>query len=493
MHRMRSDFLIILFGRIFQAVFLLVSLRISTEYLGAAEIGRKNIILSLGLFFSLLLISPVANYIARESIEWYQKDLLVKKFLGFTFFLCGVAFFSSVVLFFYHFAFGIGIAINIIWLLLFMVANLIFNSLNTVLTTVLNTLGYRIWFVILINLTSWSGVGIAVWLSTLRGYKAEYWMEGILIGQIITTIIAFYVLFKLVPSKKEELKNHHEYWTIDFKSVFIFSWPLIMSTGLYWIQTDGYRLIIARFTGEATIGLLTTGLSLAAVPLAMVDTVFTEYYRPIYYQQIAFGDNNHKANAWNQYASAYFPIVIISSVVIAFSGPFLARVLLSSEFQQIGWLSFWGALAKAAFMIYGVYVSLSFSIMDTKPLIVPNLLGAVVVLLIIVFWGRTNIMLVTGIALFMGMTMTAVLSGLILRKRMSIILPWRRMIIALVAVFPLAIFLQVLQVIFPSPSLKQSVVILSVFGVVVLVILIVLSKNLIYKEKSSGATYISET
>jgi len=90
--------------------------------------------------------------------------------------------------------------------IIFLGANLIFDSLISVLTTVLNTLGYRIWFVILINLTSWLGIGLAILLSCIRGFKAEYWMEGTLAGQIIVSIISFIVLYKVVTKQGKNLK-----------------------------------------------------------------------------------------------------------------------------------------------------------------------------------------------------------------------------------------------------------------------------------------------
>src|SRR5439155_14823441 len=192
----------------------------------------------------------------------------------------------------------------------------------------------------------------------------------------------------------------------DVTSVFQFSWPLVITTAFYWAQTSGYRFVLAGLTDVRNISLLTVGLSIASAPLAMFDTLFTEYYRPIFYQEIKFSTESHKARAWGRYASAYFPAIILTGVFVAFGGPFLARVLVSRAFQGVAWLVLWGALIQSTLMVYSTYVSLSFASLDTRVLVRPNILGAVAALSLILLLARGLPLLGPAIALTVGMVVT---------------------------------------------------------------------------------------
>jgi O-antigen/teichoic acid export membrane protein len=474
MHGRSKDFIVIAIGRGLQAASTLVTVRVVTGLLGPAQVGRMTLFVSLIALFALLLISPVANYIARQSIEWNLSGQLSKALWRFGLFLVIVSALSAVIVLGFDMFIGVGTSTSRGWLIGFVAINLFFTSLATTLTTVINTIGHRIWFVFLVNMASWLGLAIAIVLVLELGAQAEHWLEGLLVGQFVVALMACGLILALTFRRPQPEITKSSSVSFSFRSVMDFSSPLFLATGFYWMQTNGYRFALAGVADVKTIGLFTVGLSLALAPMAMFDTIFTEYYRPIFYKNIARGDIIQKAISWNMYARIYFPIIILIGALVAAGGPFLARILVSAEFQSVGWLAMWGALIEGAFMVYGTYVSLSFALLNTRVLILPNFLGAVIAIggtFILAprdpFWG-------TGIALFLGMFSTMLITGIRLRRKLPIRIPWQRLGWASLICLPMVIVLVILQSIWRTPSLLQALLVLVFAGLYIVLCFIIL-------------------
>jgi O-antigen/teichoic acid export membrane protein len=270
----------------------------------------------------------------------------------------------------------------------------------------------------------------------------------------------------------------------DVSSVFRFSWPLIFTTCFYWIQNSGYRFLLVRLTDEASIGLLVTGLAIAVSPLTMFDTLFTEYYRPVFYQDIAYSDSVQKTRAWNHYASAYFPAIVLVATLLAFGGPLLAQLLVSKEFQGVSWLAFWGALIQSALMVYSTYVYLVFASLDTRVMIWPNIAGAAVVVFGILLMAPWKPLLGSGIALSLGMFITTWSLAQILKRKFYLHLPWRRIIFAGLLSLPMAVGLNWFRQIYSEPSLLQAISALAFAGLYMLGSQFILAREWLFQRKN---------
>ncbi len=91
----------------------------------------------------------------------------------------------------------------------------------------------------------------------------------------------------------------------------------------------------------------------------MFDTLFTEYYRPLFYTEIAHSDPEKKARAWNRYASAYFPTLVLIGVFFVFGGRFLVQLLVGEEFRTLAWLTGFGATIQVLASVNSTYATLS--------------------------------------------------------------------------------------------------------------------------------------
>ncbi len=339
MRRATTNFFFIIAGRAFQVVYALAAMRLVTEVLRPDEIGRRDLVISTTSWFALLLISPVGNYVNRQAVEWHFDGRLLGSLRRFSAFVVGVAVVGTIVTTLLQFTSGIGTPIGLGWLLWLVGGSLLVGTLTNQLNGVLNIVGFRGWYALLVNLTSWIGLGLSVGLSIWRGRSAEYWLSGVVLGQLLVLGASVTLFRRLVRPQGGVTLETPRAAGFDVRSVFQFSWPLVITTAFYWCQTSGYRFLLAGLTDLRNIGLLTVGLSIASAPLAMFDTLFTEYYRPIFYQDIKFSTASQKARAWGQYASAYFPAIFLTGVFVAVSGPLLARVLVSEAFRGVAWLA----------------------------------------------------------------------------------------------------------------------------------------------------------
>lgn len=488
MNKNKTDLTVLILGRSLQVIFAFLSVRLITTLLGPTQIGRMNLILGVTSWFGLLLVSPVSNYILQQALEWNAEGKLINSLRRYIFFLAGVAIFTASLISILYYTIGIGTQVQLPWLLALVLSSLTLGMLSTTCTTIINLLGYRTWYVLFSNLGGWLGLGIAISLALWFSIKAEYWMIGLLIGQVIVLIGAGIVLNK-VSNKRPSLSTSVTR-TNDFnaRAIFQFSWPLIIATAFYWLQNSGYRFVLVGLANETTVGLFTTGTAIAVAPLVMFETLFTEYYRPIFYRDIAYGNNQQRAQAWNQYANAYFPAIILVTVYLALSGPFLARLLVSQAFQHVSWLAFWGAITQATLMINATYTLLVFASLDTRIMIWPNILGALIVfvsMLILVPWQP---LLGTSIALSLGMFAFTFDLARRLRWRFSLHFPWLRIATALLISLPLVLVLEGAKLFWLNPSVIQAVAILAVCGLYVLLGEFILARRWLFQQDNSLIT-----
>jgi O-antigen/teichoic acid export membrane protein len=455
------DLVMILLGRVVIAAQSLLAVRLSTAMLGPSEVGRLNLVLSLISWFTLLLISPVTNYIFRQTTEWYLQNKLINVFKRFILFLCLICFIAILIVIFIYFTVGIGTSIQLNWLLSLLIGSILFGTLNITIISTLNNLGNRSSYVLFMNLTLWLGLCVALGLLYWGEKQAEYWLTGLLVGQIAIIAPSGVTLLKQLQKHRadnNEIKVSTNVADFSLRSVIIFSYPLIITTGLYWMQTNGYRFVLIGFADAATVGLFTTGITVGLTPLKIFDTVFTEFYQPIFYRDIAFSDIRKKAQAWNRYVSAYFPTIIVMATFIGFGSQFLSRLLVSEAFYSVSWLAFWGVLIQSSLMVYAAYVYFSFALLDTRYLILSNFVGALVAIGGTLLFARWNPMLGTAIALFLGMFITMLITALQMGKRFALQLPWRRLGKAAILSVPIIVGMQILLHIMPEPNFFQSLV-----------------------------------
>jgi O-antigen/teichoic acid export membrane protein len=393
---------LIIFGRTAQFILAVAMVRIATTFLTPSEMGRMSLILSATAFFAIFLLSPVGMFINRRLHVWNLQGM-VKKYLNYYWlYLICVAVVTAVVLIIANGFNLINFHTKIIWLLILVTGSILFTTANSMVIPALNFLGFRKEFIILTVATVGSSLVLAWLCVKFIHSQAEYWLSGLFFAQFIFAVIGAIVLFGKIPSKVESGDILRELSWNKIGFVYRFAWPMAISAGFTWIQTQSYRFLAEGSHGLDSLGLFVAGYSISAGIIGAFEVVLTTYLQPIFYKQVSSDKRNDQSLAWSEYAGVIFPSLLFLIFFIVATSSELTKLLLGPAYQQAAKFVVWGALAEAARVIGGVYVMVAQAKMKTKMLLVPNLIGAISSLLLI-FWllpkfGFSGV----GVALFIS-------------------------------------------------------------------------------------------
>ena len=199
--------------------------------------------------------------------------------------------------------------------LLHVCGSLFFNTINQTAIPSLNLLEYRGRFIVLTLVTILVGLASSFLLVKAFEPNAEFWLLGLLIGQTVISLIGVKMLFnKLHPEVSVDKPTQ-----IHFKLLFAFAWPVAISVGLNWVQTQGYRFLIVDSLGLEALGLFVAGYGISAGLLAAFESVLTTYFQPRLYKRVNNNNIAEQTLAWNKYAAAILPSLILVTFLLVLS------------------------------------------------------------------------------------------------------------------------------------------------------------------------------
>lgn len=467
----RRDLIVIMLGRSLQMVTAFAAIRLMTSLLSTEEVGRYYVLLSLTAFFALLLISPVGNYINRKTHDWYRNGTIPKNLNFYWLYLLVVAVFALFVLLILRSVVGIGIEVGWFWLLIVVMGSLLCNTGNVTVTTMLNILGNRMWFVIFTLLTLWVGLGLSFLFTGSISARAEYWLAGLILGQLVFFLVSYRYLIKRLNRSRNKLKPG----SLSMPKLsmilppFHFVLPLAVTAGLWWIQTQSYRFVLVDFGGLEALGLFAIGYGIAASIMAAFESIFDQYYFPIFYGDISAADLESKKIAWYRFATYLFPAVLLVAAFIIACAPYLTKLLVATEFQDSGRFILWGALAELARVLARGLAMMTHAEMKTIWLIPAGVTGAIVALGGVLVLAQWDPQVGTGIALVIAGFTVVLHLAIKLHKELTVRLPWRRIFISIAFSAPLIVGLMGVQAVHNTPTYVQSIIVLSIAGIYLLI------------------------
>jgi O-antigen/teichoic acid export membrane protein len=366
--------ILILFGRAAQFMLLLLTMRLATEFLSPEQMGRLALVTATTAFFALFLVSPVGMFInrrlhawdasgrARRYLEWHWIYLLIVSLIAAAC-LAAVNAFQA-----FDFQF------QTVWLLVLVCGSLMFNTINQTAIPSLNLLEFRGLFIALTLITIGLSLVASMILVHIFVPTAEFWLLGLLTGQIVVGLIGVRVFFsKLQPSAVTSAPN----WE-NLRQLLKFAWPIAIAVGLNWLQTQGYRFYAAESLGLAALGLFVAGYGISAGLTAAFESVLTTYFQPQFYKAVSNGDLDDQRAAWNNYAAAILPSLMLAMFSVSALAPELTRFMVGPNYQSASQYVIWGVLAEGARVIVSVYAMSAHARMRTQLLLWPNILGAAV-------------------------------------------------------------------------------------------------------------------
>lgn len=459
----RRDIVLLTGGRVFQAVLGLVALRLVTELLIPAEVGRLNLLWAAVGGFSLFLIAPVGAYLQRHAVEWRLEDRLWRETLSYMAYLALLPFVLTPIILSLRDVISLFIPIGLGWLLWLVNGHLVLASLQQDVAAMLNTIGRRGWFVLLSNLALALGLVVASLSVLWFGDTAEWWFNGLLVGHILLLPGAIYLIwhYRRVRDALPVRSRAAGFWS---REIFAFSWPMAVGSVFYWLQSSGYRFVLAGNSDEATVGFFAVGFAVGVVPLGMLHKLAMDYLVPRFYQETAHADIRTKAEAWNRLVSAYWPLALVSGGLVGGAGAFLARVMVGSAFWEYSWLAVWGAATQTLLIAYSSYVRMAWSVLNTRILLIPRAIGGGTAVFGTLVLSRWEPLLGTAIALVLGMLFTLLIAAIRLHGAFPLRLPWRGMGLGLGMGAAAVGFMGWLTSLRPDPTLFECLLALTLGG-----------------------------
>lgn len=365
---------IIVLGRAAQFFLLLLVVRVVTAYLSPVEMGRLSLISAVTAFFALFLVNPIGMFLNRRLHAWDELGQAKHYFKLHWVYLVGVCFVAGVTLAVINYIFAFDSRFNTIWLLVLVCGSLLFNTINQTAIPSLNLLEQRGWFIVLTLATI--GMGLVSSYAMVEYYSpsAEFWLLGLLIGQAVFAIVGVWLFFKKLRPERPAKRLTY----IHYRLLFNFAWPIAISVGFNWLQTQGYRFFVADSLGLEALGLFVAGYGISAGLVAAFEAVLTTYFQPHFYSRISNSNAVEQSAAWNQYAHAILPSLILVIFLLIALAPELTRFMVGPAYQSASQFVIWGVLSEAARVAAGVYSMSAHAKMKTHLLLLPNLLGAAI-------------------------------------------------------------------------------------------------------------------
>lgn len=372
----------VLIGRLMQFVIALIGTRLLTTLLPPDEVGRIALITAITAFFAMFLVNPIGMFINRHLHEWAEKGQVRFYFYLYWKYLILVCVAAGSICFVLNHFELISIHARTFWLLTLVCGSLFFSTINQTVIPSLNMLGYRHVFIILTLATLIAGLTAAFGLTHMIQATAEYWLLGMLLGQAIFGWLGMRILYKRVATSKKLSTDVHEY---ALKHLWSYAWPVALAVGLGWLQMQGYRFILEKQVGLATLGLYFAGYGLSASLLTAFELILTTYFQPMLYKRVSMQGLHFDAAAWNEYASAILPALVFVTAILCFSSKEVTAVMLGSSYQEAGRYVMLGAIAEATRVLVGMIGLVAHLRLKTRWLLFPNCIGVLITIGLILF------------------------------------------------------------------------------------------------------------
>lgn len=424
-------------GRGLQVVATIATIKVATSLLSPSQVGSINQITALSVLLYAMFVMPVSYYVGRGLLDWHDAGLLSRRFRNYIRYVVLVSLFCALAVFLFERVGDVISSVSARWVALLVGVYLAAFPLHTAVSNGLVVLGRKVAYAVFINAAVWIGLAVAVFLFWETN-KPEMWLLGLYGGFIVSSCLYLAsAYFRFPDSRPAGPVQDHVPFT--YKKVFAFAWPMVIIYALHWVQLQSYRFTLEDVAGLASVGLFVAAHAVCAAPMQTFQTMFNDFYSQTLYGKLKGGTREQQARAWNGYAEAYIPSVILFGSFLAGCGPYLAKVFLGPQFQVVAPMLIWPALIETARAISTSVDTMGIVKIDMRVNLAPAIVGAICSPPLIYALASEDPLAGTGIALSL-----AGLAGLLVVVPLSyrvlpIHWPIERIILALIAGLPMVI------------------------------------------------------
>ncbi len=470
------DIIILALGRALQVLAGLITIKTATTVLSPGEVGSMNQLMSLAILGTSALLMPMTAYIGRGCLEWMNAGILSQRLGSYLLIILAVALACGSVVWAIQTQLMVVSGITPVWVAGLVVLFTVGFSLYTMGSSGLNLIGHRFLYVLFVNIAAWGGLLFALWWSK-QDASPEIWLLGIFCGFLLSSLS--YVLLDRYAREAVSVNASQlpDVLPFDWQRISIFVAPQAIAFLFFWIQTQSYRFVLSWVADITTVGLFAAGYMICSVPMQTFENLFNEYYSPTLFRSLKGQDREGIAQAWNAYASAYIPAVILFGAFLVGNAAFMVKLLLGEQFQTIASILIWPALTETFRALSSTLHQLGLAKIDMTVNIVPVVLGALVAPTLVYLLAPSEPLLGTAVALLAaaGAAFTAVIP--ISRRALPVVWPVRRILYAVALAVPLCFLGRAMGAGFGELSEGKAMVALVISGLVMVFLQYVMAKE----------------
>jgi O-antigen/teichoic acid export membrane protein len=471
-------------GRVGVVLAQVVSIRALTHFLPAGEVGRNYILFSSTAWFALVMLSPLVTYLERCVIEWKQEGSALANLRRLAAYCFGFTALATATLTVVNETLGLGVQVGRTSLGLIVIGHLLAGTFSGAVVSLINILGARVHFVLLGNLAAWGALGLSVAFVSLLAPTAELWLAGQFVAQGAVALVGLGFLLRMLGGARAPSAAATP--DIHASTLFRFGWPMAIGVGLYWMLTQGYRFVLVARVNAEFVGFFGVGFAIGGGILVAYEILFKQLYQPIFFHAISGQAREARAKAWNDYASAFLPTMLVIATFVAAASPFLVTLLASPAFREAQPVLMWAAASEALRMTSGMYYFATLAEKDMRLLMLPNFAGAVTTIGLVALLAPISPVHGTGVGLCLGNVVVLVLLMVTVGGLTPVQLPWRQVGTALVLSAPLGLLLTLGPDL--GRELASSLLVLSAAGLYLLAVLGFLARNWMAEPRAPGGT-----
>jgi O-antigen/teichoic acid export membrane protein len=486
------DIIILGLGRALQVLAGLITIKTATTVLSPGEVGSMNQLMSLAILGTSALLMPMTAYIGRGCLEWMDAGVLSQRLASYLLIILAVALACGSVVWVIQTQLMVVSGMAPVWVGGLVVLYTVGFALHTMGSSGLNLIGHRFLYILFMNIAAWGGLLLALWWSK-QDASPELWLLGIFFGFLLSSLS--YVLLDRYARGTVPVSASHlpDVLPFDWKTMSMFVGPQAIAFLFFWIQTQSYRFVLSWVTDITTVGLFAAGYMICSVPMQTFESLFNEFYSPTMFRALKGQNIEGIARAWNDYAAAYIPAVILFGAFLIGNATFLVKLLLGEQFQVIASILIWPALTETFRAISSTLHQLGLAKVDMTVNIVPVMIGAFVAPMLVYLLAPSEPLLGTALALLAAAVaaFTAVIP--ISRRALPVVWPVRRILYATALALPLCLLGRAMGTGFGELSESKAMIALVISGLVLVLLQYVMAKEWLRQGRHEVSGICEET
>lgn len=458
----------------------LITIKTATTLLSPSEVGSLNQVMSLAIFGTSALLTPLTHYLGRGCLEWMEAGILSQRLRSYLFVILAAALaFGSV-------AWVIQSEVSLVsgvapgWVAGLVALYTVGYAIHIIGSSGLNLIGHRFLYILFVNIAAWGGLLLAVWWSR-REASPEMWLLGLFCGFLLSSFS--YALLDRYANAAAAGRSSHPPGVLpfDWRTVCMFVAPQALAFVFFWIQTQSYRFLLGWIADIATVGLFAAGYMICSVSMQTFENLFNEFYYPTLFRALKGQGREGMARAWNAYAAAYVPAVILFGAFLIGNAAFMVKLLLGEQFQAIASILVWPALTETFRAISSTLHHLGLAKVDMTVNVLPVVLGAIVAPTLVSLLAPHEPLVGTAMALLAAAMVAFAVVVPISRRALPVVWPLRRITYAAASAVPLCLLGWAMGAGLGDLSGSKAVTALMVSGLVMVFLQYIMAKEWLHQ------------